>query len=329
MTLNRYSRPVESVFTLVGNDEKAITDSLAWVLDRCPTFRRSLLKRLTGHAPRGRELTVSTQTHGEDAGFTDIEISGSSDLHLVIEAKQGWTLPSKSQLRRYASRLKKNGLPKRRNLLVSASECSGSYARLFLPVKVKGIVVRHISWREVLDICRRSRAVASSFEEKGWLSQFSEYLKGVASMQDVQSNRVYVVSLSTSEIRKGSGYTWIDVIERDESYFHPVGNTWPTSPPNYVAFRYHGRLQSIHHVEKYKVCNRLQDEDKRWPNTNRPHFVYTLGRPIRPPLDITLGKLYSNSRVWCLIDTLLTGKYKTLKDARDVSAKRVERAAIK
>jgi len=328
MTLNRYSRPVESVFSLIGEDERAITDSLAWVLDCCPTFRRQLLKRLAGTSPKGANLTVSTQTFGEKSGFTDIEISGTSDLHLVIEAKRGWTLPSEEQLRRYAKRLKKNGLPTKANLLVSASECSGTYARLFLPHKVKGIPVRHISWRAVLDICRRSKGESSSHQEKAWLSQFGEYLKGVASMQDVQSNWVYVVSLSTSEIRKGSGYTWIDVIERDESYFHPVGSTWPTSPPNYVAFRYHGRLQSIHHVEKYKVCNRLQDEDKRWPTTNRPHFVYNLGRAIRPPLDISLGNLYSNARVWCLIDTLLTGRYKTLKDARDASAKRVERAAV-
>jgi hypothetical protein len=180
----------------------------------------------------------------------------------------------------------------------------------------------------VLDICRRSKGEASSLQEKAWLSQFSEYLKGIASMQDIQSNWVYVVSLSTSEIRKGLGYTWVDVIEKDQSYFHQVGNTWPTSPVNYVAFRYHGRLQSIHHVESYKVCNRLQDENKKWPSTSRPHFVYRLGRPMRPPLDITLGNLYSNARVWCLIDTLLTGKYKTLKDAREASEKRVERAGV-
>ena len=130
MTLTRYSRPVESVFSLLGEDEKAITDSLAWVLDCCPTFRGGLLKRLTGNVPRGADFTVSTQTYGEDAGFTDIEISGASTVHLVIEAKHGWTLPSESQLRRYAGRLAKNGLPARPNFLVSASECSSTYARL-------------------------------------------------------------------------------------------------------------------------------------------------------------------------------------------------------
>ncbi len=328
MTLNRYARPVESVFTLVGEDEIAITDSLAWILDCCPTFRRSLLKKLTGQAPRETDLTVSTQTYGEDAGFTDIEISGSADLHLVIEAKHGWTLPSESQLRKYANRLCKNGSPTRRNLLVTASECSNTYARLFLPRKVKGIPVRHISWREILDICQRSKRDASSFQEKSWLSQFSDYLKGIATMQDVTSNEVYVVSLSTQEIHQGSGYTWIYVVKKDRCYFHPVGNTWPVSPPNYVGFRYYGRLQSIHHIERYSVSNRLQDLNKKWPKTSGPHFVYELGRPIRPPLDIGLGNLWTTARVKCLIDTLLTGKYKTLKDASEASKKRLGRASV-
>lgn len=328
MTLNRYARPVESVFTLIGEDERAITDSLAWVLDRCPTFRRDFLKKLTGKAPKGAALTVSTQTHGEDAGFTDIEISGSSVLHLVIEAKHGWALPSEEQLRRYAKRLSKNGLPSKLNLLVSASECSRTYARLFLPRSVRGIPVEHISWQDILGVCLRSKAAASSSQEKAWLAQFGDYLRGIASMQDVQSNKVYVVSLSTEEIRKGSGYTWVDVVERDRCYFHPVGKTWPLSPPNYVAFRYEGRLQSIHHVERYSVTHHLHKINKKWPYTSSPHFVYQLGRPIRPPLDIGLGNLYSNARVWCLIDTLLTGKYKTVKDASDASKKRLKRAAL-
>ena len=328
MTLNRFARPVESVFSLIGEGERAITDSLAWVLDCCPTFRQSFLKKLTGSAPKDVDLTVSTQTLGADAGFTDIEISGASALHLVLEAKHGWTLPDVKQLSRYAKRLNKNGLPTKRNLLVSASECSNAYAALHLPSSVRGISLKHVSWREVLKISERSRADASSSQEKGWLSQFIQYLKGIATMQDVQSNWVYVVSLSTEEIRKGWAYTWVDVVERDRCYFHPIDKTWPLSPPNYVAFRHHGHLQSIHHVEKYSVVHKLHTWNKSWPKTNRPHFVYELSRPVRPPLDIGLGNLYSNARVWCLIDTLLTGKYKTLKDAGDASRKRMERAGI-
>lgn len=327
MTLLRYSRLVESVFSLLGDDEKALTDTLAWVLDSCPTFRRAFLKSLTARAPQGDELEVATQTHGEDAGFTDIEISGSNDLHLVIEAKRGWILPSVEQLRRYAKRLSRNGLPKQANILVSLSECSGTYAALFLPHKVRGILVRHLSWRDVLNLSLRSKRFASTVIEKSWLQQFALYLKGVATMQDVQSNKVFVVSLSKEEIRKGSGYRWSDVIERDGRYFHPVGKGWPSSPPNYIGFRYDGRLQTIHQIRSYTVCNQLQEENQLWPKSNSPHFLYKLGRPIRPPLDITLGKLYSNQRVWCLIDTLLTGEFKTLKEAAEASKKRLERAS--
>jgi hypothetical protein len=328
MPLNRYARPVESIFSLIGEDEKAITDSLAWVLEQCPIFRRSLLKKLTGLSIPSKGVAIATQTYGVDAGFTDIEISGASALHLVIEAKQGWTLPSEQQLQRYARRLAKNGLPSRLNFLVSASECSTSYARLFLPDKVKGFRVEHISWRDILTICQRSRAQASSFQEKAWLAQFENYLEGIATMQDIQSNKVWVVALSDEEIRKGSGYTWIDVVQKDGCYFHPVGRTYPLSPPNYVGFRYYGRLQSIHYVEKSRVSNHLHKENKRWPNTSHPHFVYDLGPAIRPPLTMGLGNLYSTGRVWCLIDTLLTGEYRTLKEASDASKKRLRRAGL-
>src|SRR4051812_7168885 len=119
MTLSRYGRPVESVFGLFGKNERAITDSLAWVLDRCPTFRRALLKKITGQAVRFGDLAVSTQTQGEDAGFTDIEITGSTTVHLVIEAKRGWTLPSKGQFRKYAKRIAANGFQAKLNFLVS------------------------------------------------------------------------------------------------------------------------------------------------------------------------------------------------------------------
>lgn len=328
MTLNRYARPVESVFALIGKNERAITDSLAWVLDRCPTFRQALIKKVTGQTLRHGELAISTQTHGEDAGFTDIEISGSTALHLVIEAKRGWTLPGEPQLRKYARRLSRNGLQAKFNFLVSMSECSSTYAGLFLPPAVRGIAVRHLSWRDALNLCDRSREHASSSQEKAWLNQLGDYLKGIATMQDVLSNKVYVVSLSHEEIYKGSGYTWIDVVAKDQCYFHPMAKTWPLNPPNYVAFRYDGRLQSIHHVERSEVTHRLQKVNKNWPKTNRPHFVYQLGRPIRPPLDIGLGNLWTNARLWCLIDTLLTGKYKTLKDANEASRKRLRRAGL-
>ncbi|MCG2728873.1 MAG: hypothetical protein L6276_01100, partial [Acetobacterium sp.] len=41
------------------------------------------------------------------------------------------------------------------------------------------------------------------------------------------------------------GLSWIDIVEKRNKYFHPMGmNGWPKEPPNYIAFRYYGKLQS-------------------------------------------------------------------------------------
>lgn len=33
---------------------------------------------------------------------------------------------------------------------------------------------------------------------------------------------------------------------------------WPLDPPNYLAFRYDSRLQTIHHVERWEVVDDLE-----------------------------------------------------------------------
>ena len=71
-------------------------------------------------------------------------------------------------------------------------------------------------------------------------------------MQKFDSNWVYVVSLG-SGTNPGRNIFWIDVVNDRGRYFHPVGKGWPKEPPNYMAFRYWGKLRSIHHVESYEV----------------------------------------------------------------------------
>ena len=118
-------------------------------------------------------------------------------------------------------------------------------------------------------------------------------------MRNPEDNWVYVVSLSSATTRKGVGYTWIDVVEKDSQYFHPVGNRWPSTPPNYIAFRYGGQLQSVHHIESYEVVTDLSSKKDNWPITDLEHFVYKLGPPMRPPDRIATGAIYHNGRCWC------------------------------
>jgi hypothetical protein len=141
-------------------------------------------------------------------------------------------------------------------------------------------------------------------------------------MQNIDSNWVYVVSLG-SDTPEGWKLSWIDVVEKRRRYFHPVGDGWPKEPPNYIAFRYHGKLQSIHHIDGYTV---FDDPHKEFPEIPTgdwgPHFLYQLSPPFAPAHEVRTGNIYPNGRVRCMLDTLFLAK--TISEARDMSKKRCE-----
>ena len=140
-------------------------------------------------------------------------------------------------------------------------------------------------------------------------------------MQNIDSNLVYVVSLG-SGTPDGWNISWIDIVKRRLRYFHPMGGSgWPKDPPNYIAFRYFGKLQSIHHIEDYEVVINLHKKIREIPNKERdPHFLYKLGPAFYPSNEVKTGNIYRNGRVWCMLDTLFTCD--TISKARDVSNKR-------
>lgn len=133
-------------------------------------------------------------------------------------------------------------------------------------------------------------------------------------MKDPRSNLVFVVSLGWG-IPEGSSISWIDIVEKRHQYFHPVGNRWPKEPPNYIAFRYGGRLQSIHHIESFVVTTNIGREVPGFAfQEGAPHFVYELGPAIRPSKEVRNGpSVQQSARVWAMLDLLLTSE--TITDA--------------
>jgi hypothetical protein len=113
------------------------------------------------------------------------------------------------------------------------------------------------------------------------------------------------------------------MVNERHRYFHPVGQGgWPKVPPNYLAFRYDGRLQTIHHVEAVIPITDIQTympELNPGPWTT-PHFLYTLGPAIRPTKRVVTGKFFRNGRVWAMLDLLLTSE--SIAQARDLTKSR-------
>jgi hypothetical protein len=94
-------------------------------------------------------------------------------------------------------------------------------------------------------------------------------------------------------------------------------------PPNYIGFRYYGRLRSAHHIDGFDIVENLATYNPLWLETDRDHFVYRLGPPMRPVREMKTGKIFTNGRVECAIDMLLSGAFATIGDARDETKRRL------
>lgn len=185
-----------------------------------------------------------------------------------------------------------------------------------------GVKVVHLSWRDVQRMATAARKEASTLEERSWLQQLVLHMEEFVAMEKSTDNNVFVVSLRDAPMLDGGSHTWVDVVNKDRSYFHPVGKTWPTQPPNYIGFRYHGKLQSVHHIDSFKIVLDVSTENPMWAKTDDDHFVYRLGLPMRPATEVKSGNI-RNRRLHCAIDTLLSGAFKTLIEASEETKRRL------
>jgi len=316
-----HGKRIDSLFQLLGSSENAATYSLGYALSQSPALLRALVRDLFGKAQGKQVHSVLLQEHQRRQGITDIELSG-SDLHCIIEAKKGWVLPSKKQLSQYAARIE-TALQHRALLVLS--ECTPEYARGRLPKAIGDVPVAYRSWVQIHTLAARKRKGISIYE-RAVLRQLATYLRSLVSMQDQESNLVYVLSLG-SGTPKWSKISQRDIVVKKRRYFHPHGgNGWPKEPPNYLGFRYDGRLQAIHHVERYEIVTEMHSHIPEVdPGEWGPYVLYHLGRPIVPDHKIKTGKIYPNGRVWAAIDLLLTST--TIKQARDLTKKRLGAAS--
>ncbi len=321
-----HKRPVQSIFHLLGEKEDDITFSVGWALSKCPSFLRTFLRASISWRDRidAQSISIRLQTHEADRGRTDIEIESPGEFFVIVEAKRGWNLPPRRQLQTYLQRKSFSSSRAVRKAIVVLSECSRGYAdhNLHTPTN-NGVPIIPFSWKEVY-ACSSTAKRTSSHAEKRLLTELSNYLDTLMTMQNAESNWVFVVALASSKhYPKGWKINFRDIVNRKRLYFHPFGrNRWPSEPPNYIGFRYRGQLQSIHHIRSYEVFTNPHKVVREIPNQKwKPHLLYHLGPPIIPAKEVRTGNLYPSQHVRCMIDTLLTSQ--TIAAARDLSKKRM------
>ncbi len=321
-----YGTEIMSVFQLIGTLENDITKSIAWALCKCPIFTNKIIYEILGIDIESTKVKIRYQEFEKDKGITDLEITDDDLFYIIIEAKRGWILPDGEQLTLYSKRQAITKSCAKHKAIISMSECSEEYAESYLPFpEINGIPVKHLSWKRIYGIANESRT-GSSNSQKTLLKELMKYLGGIMTMQEKESNWVYVVSVGSGH-PDNCNLTWIDFIEKRGKYFHPIGggrSGWPKTPPNYIAFRYYGQLQSIHHVEDYVVTRNLHEQFIEMPDEecDTDYFVYTLGPAIKPIQTVKTGKLYATGRVWAMLDALLTAD--TIKEASEISKKRMK-----
>lgn len=318
-----YGTEVNNIFQLIGNLENDITKSIAWSLARCPEFLKAVINGVMSLEIDAQNVRIKYQEFEKNKGITDLEITDTTSFYIIIEAKRGWILPGAEQLTLYSQRKNIIESPVSHKAIISMSECSEDYANAYLPFKViNDIPVNHLSWKRIYELANSAKT-SSSRSQKDLLKELMRYLGDIMTMQAKESNWVYVVSLST-ENPKNCDLTWIELVEKKMKYFHPFGiNGWPKEPPNYIGFRYEGKLQSIHHIESYSITKNIHDKIEEMPNVEDEyeHFVYSLGKPIIPSKVVKTGKIYASGRKWAMIDTLLTAD--TIHEASEISRQRM------
>jgi hypothetical protein len=321
--LTLYGRAVGTVFDLLGSKENDITYSVGWALAESEQLSRSLLEDVAPTAENPAAGAVRLQEGVSGAGFTDIEILGrDGKTHVVIEAKRGYDLPQPEQLSKYATRTQPPP-----TALVVIAEASPDFVAGKFPKQADGVPVLYRSWKQIEALVSDTACQSHRHAEKRLLRDLSRYLKGLMTMQDVSSNLVYVVSLGRQI--ENTGMTFRDVVVDHDTYFCPIGGGaggWPKQPPNYLGFRFDGKLQQVRHVEDYRITddNYAGFEPLKgkvdWPDER--HWVFSLGPVIKPMREIRTGNLYRAQRVWVAIDLLLTSE--TIAEARDKTKLRLE-----
>lgn len=313
---------VNSIFGLIGTNENDITKSIAWSFAKCPKFLVQVIQFLFGDIEvENDNISIIYQKYDDKTGITDLEITDEKNFYIIIEAKRGWILPGYEQLERYSQREEFVKSTAANKALVSISECSEIYANTYLSSHTSnGIPVKHVSWQKLCDAASEVHSQLNH-EQKHLLEELRRYLRKIMTIQPKESNWVFVVSLSGDMFN--DSLSWRDIVNKHGKYFHPVGNRWPATPPNYIAFRYDGQLQSIHHIESYVVSLNLHNEIPAIESKeeDNPLYVYNLGPAIKPPKTVKTGNIYAGGHVWAMLDTLLTAD--TISEARDISQARL------
>lgn len=320
INLYKHGKKANNIFDMLGTNENDISCAIGLGFSKAPQFLKLYLERLGIKSVKLENIQIKLQQHEKTKGFTDFEIEQEGEFIIIIEAKKGWNYPNQQQLDKYSSRPSFINFPAKIKKMIVFTESKKDFTQAHFKIpQSNSFEVEVTSYRELWEIAKESKLKSNNYE-KNFLAELINYFEKLMTMKNTYSNLVYVVAISSGQVN-GWNISWIDIIKR-KKYFHPVGgNGWPAQPPNYIAFRYHGRLQSIHHIDNYEVFINPNEHFSEIPSEEwSHHFIYELSEPIVPTKNVKTGNIFRNGRVWAMLDLLLTCD--TISEARDKTKER-------
>jgi hypothetical protein len=316
-----HHRTIATVFDLLGRDENDMTASLGWGLAHNAALLRRFLERIAPDVVLAEPPAVELQKHGRaDGGFTDIELMA-RELHVIVEAKRGWDPPSEAQLRRYEDRFAETSAPAQRFVVLTQNGAERVVRhRLGAWVPAPPIILAVLGWSDLVSMASSAGHEGPS-AERHLAGELATYLRGVADMRDTNTNEVHVVVL-TRKVWDGwpTDLSPVDEVEKHRLYHYPTVGNYRRIVPNYMGFRYDGRLQSIHHVDSYEIIDTPHGHVPGAPDLlwDAPVNLLHLGPPIRPDHKVPTGKgIWPNAPAVVDIDLLLTST--TIVEARNAT----------
>ncbi len=322
-----HERPIPTIFDLLGRDENDMTAALGWGLAHNAALLRGFLERIAPDVILAEPPAIELQKHDRaDGGYTDVELTA-RELHVIVEAKRGWNPPLEAQLVRYEKRFAETSAPAQRFVVLTQNGAEQVVRhRLGAWAPASPIALAVLGWSDLV-VLASSAAHEGPTAERHLAAELTAYLRGVADMRDTNTNEVHVVAL-TRKVWDGwpADLSAVDEVEKHRLYHYPTVGKYRKIVPNYMGFRYDGRLQSIHHVDSYEIVDTPHGHipgapDLRW---DAPANLLHLGPPIRPDHRVPTGTgMWPSAPMVIDIDLLLTST--TIVEARN--ATKVRRSA--
>jgi len=318
-SLSIHGRKIISPFGLLGTDENALTVGLGYTLQQSPQLLLWLLRSIGVSGIRysmlkQAEILLQERHEGTtEHGITDIEILLRPDFHVIIEAKVGLSLPSKSQCVKYLKKLNElEARQKKLVLLVQAPDVQKieSYSKNASDF-AKDVVC--LNWAELLPELTRlltrtrtSQTDHSCSIETGWIRSFYNFLDKEYRMKSF-STEAWILPISTKPLWN-NGVSYWDIHQK----YRVIWDTLqPTVRPLYLGFRVDGKVDAIHRVLKVEhgvsileVAPELSKLSEPW--TTQAMTVWHFDEPVKLPNPVRTGSGMYNRRLRCDLDLLLS-----------------------